>query len=139
MNQSEFVAIPCNLLKAREKPRVKVAIGFGFPFHWLINWREIFKPITKRSNCNRQSFENCSNNFVSNINSSNFYNLKPCLQGTKNCLFFNCRKFLYLTILHASCDLERTLGRLKTSCRISDKYKDSHDNVVNTSLKDQLS
>ena len=30
---------------------MKVAIGFGFPSHWLINWREVFKPIAKRSNC----------------------------------------------------------------------------------------
>ena len=44
MNQSEFLAITCNLLKAREKSRVQGAIGFGFAFasHWLKNWREIF-------------------------------------------------------------------------------------------------
>ena len=65
MNQSEYLAIPWNLLKALEKSRVQVAIGFGFPFHWLINWRAIFKPITVGSNCVRvnyfrQSFENCS-------------------------------------------------------------------------------
>ena len=53
MNQSKFVAILCNLHKAREKSRVQVAIGFGFPSHWLINWRDIFKPITKRANCIR--------------------------------------------------------------------------------------
>ena len=41
MNQSKFVAIPYNLLKAREKSRVQVAIGFGFFSHWLIIWREI--------------------------------------------------------------------------------------------------
>ena len=28
------------------------AIGFGFAHHWLKNWRESFKPITKRSNRN---------------------------------------------------------------------------------------
>ena len=39
-------------LKARKKSRVQVAIGFGFPFYWLMNRREIFKPITKRSNRN---------------------------------------------------------------------------------------
>ena len=44
---------PCNLLKAREKSRVQVAIAFGFPSHWLINWRETLKPITERSNYNR--------------------------------------------------------------------------------------
>ena len=30
MNQSEFLAITGNLLKAREKSRVKGAIGYGF-------------------------------------------------------------------------------------------------------------
>ena len=41
MNQSEFLAITCNLLKAREKSRVQGAIGFGFASHWLKNWHEI--------------------------------------------------------------------------------------------------
>ena len=49
MNQSQFLAITC---KAREKSRVHGAIGFGFASHWLKNWRESFKPITKRSNRN---------------------------------------------------------------------------------------
>ena len=52
MNQSEFLAITCNSLEAREKSRVHGAIGFGFASHWLKNWRESFKPITKRSNRN---------------------------------------------------------------------------------------
>jgi len=52
MNQSQFLAITCNSLEAREKSRVHGAIGFGFAFHWLKNWRESFKPITKRSNRN---------------------------------------------------------------------------------------
>ena len=50
MNQSQFLAITCNSLKAREKLRLQGAIGFGFASHWLKNWRESFKPITKRSN-----------------------------------------------------------------------------------------
>ena len=50
MNQSQFPAITCNSLKEREKSRVHGAIGFGS--HWLKNWRESFKPITKRSNRN---------------------------------------------------------------------------------------
>ena len=33
MNQSQFLTM-----------------GFDFASHWLKNWREIFKPITKRSN-----------------------------------------------------------------------------------------
>ena len=39
-------------LEAREKSRVHGAIGFGFASHWLKNWRDSFKPITKRSNRN---------------------------------------------------------------------------------------
>jgi len=52
MNQSQFLAITCNSLEAREKSRVHGAIGFGLACHWLKNWRESFKPITKRSNRN---------------------------------------------------------------------------------------
>ena len=50
MNQSEILAVTCNLLKAREKMRVKFAIRFGFASRRLENLREIFKPITKPSN-----------------------------------------------------------------------------------------
>ena len=35
MNQSQFLAITCNSLEAREKLRVLGAIGFGFASHWL--------------------------------------------------------------------------------------------------------
>ena len=52
MNQSQFLAITCNSLEAREGSRVHGAIGFGFDSHWLKNWRESFKSITKRSNRN---------------------------------------------------------------------------------------
>ena len=52
MNQSQFLAITCNSLEAREKSRVHGAIDFGFDSHWLKNWRESFKPISKRSNRN---------------------------------------------------------------------------------------
>ena len=51
-NQSHFLAITCNSHEAREKSRVHGAIGFGFASHWLKNWRESLKPITKRSNRN---------------------------------------------------------------------------------------
>ena len=50
MNQSQFLAINCNSLEAREKSRVHGAISFGFASHWLKNWRDSFKPITKHSN-----------------------------------------------------------------------------------------
>ena len=53
MNQSQFLAITCNSLKEREKSHVHGAIGFGFASHWLKNWRESFKPITKHSNRNQ--------------------------------------------------------------------------------------
>mgnify|MGYP000329686402 FL=1 len=52
VNQTQFIAITCNSLEAREKLRIRGAIGFGFTSHWLQNWRESFKPITKRSNRN---------------------------------------------------------------------------------------
>ena len=52
MNQSQFLAITCNSLEAREISRVHGAIGFGFASHWLKNWWESFKPITKLSNRN---------------------------------------------------------------------------------------
>ena len=51
-NQSQFLEITCNSLEAREKSRVHGAIDFGFASHWQKNWRESFKPITKRSNRN---------------------------------------------------------------------------------------
>ena len=49
------MAIPSNdpkLAQTVGKSRVRGAIGFGFASHWLKNWRESFKPIIKRSNCN---------------------------------------------------------------------------------------
>ena len=52
MNQSQFLAIIYNSPEAREKSRIRGAIGFGFASHWLENWRDSFKPITKRSNRN---------------------------------------------------------------------------------------
>ena len=36
-NQSQFLAITCNSLKAREKSRVHGPIDFGFASHWLKN------------------------------------------------------------------------------------------------------
>ena len=41
MKQSDFPAITCNLLDAREKSRVQSAIVFAFASHWLKNWHEI--------------------------------------------------------------------------------------------------
>ena len=52
MNPSQFLAIACNSPEAQQISGVHGAIGFGFASHWLKNWRESFKPITKRSNRN---------------------------------------------------------------------------------------
>ena len=54
MSQSQFLAITCNSLVAREKSRLHGAACFGFDFHWLKNWHESLKPITKRSNRNHE-------------------------------------------------------------------------------------
>ena len=55
MNQSELIPFTRNLPKAREKSRrVQGASAFGFVFHWFKNWREIFKPMTRK--INRQWF-----------------------------------------------------------------------------------
>ena len=48
MNQSEFLAITCNLLQVRETSHVQDAIGLGS--HWLKTWRRCFQSITKRGN-----------------------------------------------------------------------------------------
>ena len=48
--KSEFLAITCNLLKARVKSRVQDAIGFGFASYWLKNYGEVIKSVTKYSN-----------------------------------------------------------------------------------------
>ncbi len=50
MNQSKLEANTCSWHEARENLRERVTIGFGFSSDWLRKWREIFKPITKRSN-----------------------------------------------------------------------------------------
>ena len=48
MKQTEFLAITCYLLKAREKSRVHRANGVGFASHWSEN----FNPIPVHSNRN---------------------------------------------------------------------------------------
>ena len=56
MNQSELIAITLNLLREREKSCVQGEIGFGFASHWLKNWREILKPITKRGKSKSRNY-----------------------------------------------------------------------------------
>ena len=53
MNQSQFLVIVCNSLKARENSREHCAIGFGFALI-LIGWKTgASLLITKRSNGNQ--------------------------------------------------------------------------------------
>ena len=50
MNQSQFLEIESK--RRKNHAYMHGATGFGFASHWLKNWRESFKPITKRSNRN---------------------------------------------------------------------------------------
>ena len=43
--QEQTAATWESFLKAREKSRVQIGIGFDFAPHWLKTWRKIFKPI----------------------------------------------------------------------------------------------
>ena len=45
MNQSQFLAIVCNSLKAREKSRVRGAIGFGFGFGFTSHWLKLLSTV----------------------------------------------------------------------------------------------
>ena len=110
MNQSEFLLIACNFLYAREKSRLQGAIGFGFGFgsHWLKKWREIFKRITKPSNCNRVTTFDCHSKFALHVccgwprnrNKLAFSSLLTTLSQSAmsianilslNCWIFDCR------------------------------------------------
>ena len=73
MNQSQFLAITCNSLKAREKSRVHGAIGFAS--RWWKNWRESCEPITKRSD--RRQMANNQNVSSSAAQHRTFLGYKP--------------------------------------------------------------
>ena len=45
-------AITCNLLKAREKSRLLLQGAMVLLLIGWVNWREIFKPVTRHRNCN---------------------------------------------------------------------------------------
>ena len=78
MNQSQFVAITCNSLEAREKSRLHGASGFGFASRWFKNWRESFKPITKRSNRNHViTFDSHLKTALYGNQTSQFFDLEP--------------------------------------------------------------
>ena len=48
-NRSKQRDEPINYLQVGKNRRYRM-IGFGLPSHWLKNWRDIFKPTSKRSN-----------------------------------------------------------------------------------------
>ena len=56
MNQSEFLAITCDLswVKAQEKLNAQSVVGFAPAFQRLKNWQEIFKRIIKCINGYRE-------------------------------------------------------------------------------------
>ena len=86
MNQSQFLTITCNSLEAREKSRVHGANGFDFASPWLKNWRESFKPITKRSNRNHViTFDSHLKTALSShlIPSFHVQTMSACLPETK--------------------------------------------------------
>ena len=60
MDQSEFLAITCDFLKAREKSRVQDVTGSGFASHRLKKWQEIFQSITMHCNFNRNGVITCN-------------------------------------------------------------------------------
>ena len=90
MNQSQFLAITCNSLEAREKSHVRGAIGFGFVFdsHWLKNWRESFKPIAKPSN--RNHVITFDSHLKTALLCNSFFVWGTCLYvSEKGCCYFN--------------------------------------------------
>lgn len=66
--RSEFLPITWNLLKAREKSRVHGVIGLA-PY-WLKDWRENFKPTTRRRS------RNCVVTFKSHLKTALFVKKK---------------------------------------------------------------
>jgi len=85
MNQSQFIAITCKSLKAREKSRVHGVIGFGFASCWLKNWRESYEPVIKRSN------RNCVITFNSHLKIALIliFRILITLQGVLYCIFLD--------------------------------------------------
>ena len=86
MNQSEFLAFTCNLLKAREKIARTRCDRFGFASHRSKNWREIFWPSLSVAIAIAQ--------LLSTVISKRLYVRNHALQGTiikattnkKNCI-----------------------------------------------------
>ena len=98
MNQTHFLAITCNSLKAREKLGVQGAIAFGFASQWLKNWRESFQPITKSSNRNHViTFDShlktaliinvLVNNYYDQQNSDDFFHW-PLMRSEMKCCWY---------------------------------------------------
>ena len=70
--RDEPIRIPSNYLQLAQsagkiRARVQRAVCFAFAFHWLKKWREIFKRITKPSNCNRVTTFDCHSKFALHV------------------------------------------------------------------------
>jgi len=100
MNQSQFLAITCNSLEAREKSRVHGAIGFCFASHWLKYWRYSFKPITKRSNRNHVITFDSHLKTALSMRSPTI--MQACLIVQRRFVVFKTHLFLLLKILWRS-------------------------------------
>ena len=129
MNQSEFLLITSNSLKGREKSRVHGAIGFGFASHWLKNWRESFKPITKRSNRNHVI------TFDSHLKTALSEWIRSRLSTTHN---FPCLKVTYsltCTLIFVVLQLYRMLKE----CHLKNTfYRMSYSTLTNLQIAQKL-
>ena len=55
MNREEFLAITCNLFKARQKSRIRGAIGFTFACHWSFSHQRRLNRLTICAACVKSS------------------------------------------------------------------------------------
>ena len=137
MNQSQFLAITCNSLKAREKSRVHGAISFGFASHWLKNWRESFKPITKRSNRNHEI------TFDRHLKTALFAIFSESREGKKQCEFRLSRRISNITCWAAiklNSHRHPTIPRSRVEANVTgyERFADAMENdskAIDISLK----
>ena len=141
MNQSQFLAITCNSLEARERSPVHGAIGFGLASYWSKNWRESFKPITKRSNRNHGiTFDSHLKTALSyhggNLSQINSFDTKfftsPLTQQTtvsSETKSFICLLFTGCEQLETTCrKLRCQASRLQPTAILTETRLDGHQN-----------
>ena len=115
MNQSQFLAITCNSLKAREKSRVQGAIGFGFASHWLKNWLETFEPITKHSNRNHAITFDSHLKLALHKKCSLFQTEMCIMQYENHCYVLqNIPLSIWVILLHLMLSFQIQISKIKT-------------------------